>query len=99
MERSDTPVQVLFATTCPDGILVDAVVTGVPTAGTLTNAGAGEPFSFLVDRSVGPEGLGRAWLLLDEWARDGAPVLADTSTTAEHLVLRHDDDELQLTMS
>ena len=68
-------------------------------AGTLTHVGPGEPFSFLVDRSVGPEGLGRAWLLLDEWARDGAPVLAAASTTAEHLVLRHEADELQLTMS
>jgi hypothetical protein len=99
MEHRDTPVQILFATTVLDGILVDAVVTGVPSTRDPTHPGAGEPFSFLVDRSVGAPGLARAWTLLDEWARDRTTVLADTSSTAEQLVLRHDADELQLTMS
>ncbi len=93
------PVQVLFATSCDEGIVIDAVVTAVPPARRMLHAGPGEPFSLLIRREVGPASLDRALVLLHEWAHRGTLVVAVTSATAEQLVLRHEDDELQLSMS
>jgi hypothetical protein len=97
------PLQVLFASSTDEGVVLDCVVADEVVASSSLRIPPGSPFSLLIEHaSVRPGGLGAAdhpdaaLQMLEHWCAAGVVVEATTSSTGKCLVLHHDRDRLVL---
>jgi hypothetical protein len=91
------PVQVVFASTTPDGVVLDCTVAEEVDTGSEVRIPSGAPFSLLIDRLDGDgAAVVAAMHLLERWCSAGVVVQATTSSSSRALVLRHQRDEVVL---
>ena len=95
-------VQVLFATSTEQGVVLDCTVAEDVVTNDSTHIPSGSPFSLVIDHdgAGGREDGGAtghaALALLERWCSDGVVVEATSSAHSRCLVLRHDRDRLVL---
>jgi hypothetical protein len=97
------PVQVLFASSTSDGVVLDCTVAEEVVTSSSLRIPSGSPFSLLIDSAAdGPDPAGPdrgpdpALVLLERWCSAGVIVEATTSSTSKCLVLSHDEDRVVL---
>lgn len=89
------PVQVLFASSTAEGIVLDCTVAEeVVTAGPRPIP-SGAPFSLVIER-LEPSGEDAAMRLLERWCAASTVVEATTSSSSRWLVLSDAEDRLVL---
>ncbi len=94
------PVQVVFASSTAEGVLLDCTVAEEVRCGGPVRIAPGSPFSLLIGHlDADLESGVAAMRLLEDWCADGVVVQATTSASSRWMVLRHDRDQLLLEIS
>lgn len=100
--RLTVAVQVLFASSTEEGVVLDCTVAEEVTTSDSVRIPSGSPFSLMIDhdarRGTDDDGAtsDAAMVLLERWCSDGVIVQATTSSDSRCLVLRHEQDRLVL---
>ena len=88
------PVQVVFASSTAEGVLLDCTV-----AEEVVNGPGPTVLVLAGNHGDEYEGQVAAMRLLEDWCADGVVVQATTSASSRWMVLRHDRDQLLLEIS
>lgn len=95
-DELSVPLQVLFAETTDDGLLVDCVVAEQVSTPSGRTIAAGEPFSMVMTSGATPVDGDAVATMLRRWSEEGCLVDAASSGTGRYLVLRSGREELVL---
>jgi len=90
------PVQMVFASVTPDGVVLDCMVATDVVAPGGVRIPDGVPFSLLIDARGAGRGSDRVMPMLQHWCSEDVVVDAVTFADNRTVLLRHDSDELVL---